>query len=88
MPQKARREAKKIAAKERVSISAAEFGMTSQPPIEFTPEKLADLHKAYDRAVANNTVDFGFQGRTMLTAYAKYLLEYLDNYFARQEKKP
>ena len=35
------------------------------------------LQKKYDKAVKNNLYSFTYDGAEILTAYAKYLLEYL-----------
>lgn len=43
---------------------------------------LTMLKKSYKNAVDNNESQFKYQGQTLLTAYAKYLIEY-----AEQEMK-
>jgi len=37
------------------------------------------LQKKYDKAVKDNLYSFTYDGAEILTAYAKYLLEYLKN---------
>jgi len=37
------------------------------------------LQKKYDKAVKDNLYSFTYNGAEILTAYAKYLLEYLKN---------
>jgi hypothetical protein len=37
------------------------------------------LMKAYNHAVAENQETFTFEGESLVTSYAKYLLEYLKN---------
>lgn len=44
--------------------------------IQLTVENVSALQKAYDQAVANNQESFTWEGRELLTAYARYLLEY------------
>ena len=46
--------------------------------IKFNEEKRDELRKAYEDALRNKKETFMFEGREMVTAYAKYLLEYLD----------
>jgi len=40
---------------------------------------ISTLQKKYDKAVKNNLYSFTYNGAEILTAYAKYLLEYLKN---------
>ena len=47
--------------------------------ITFNKSKKTQLRKAYDLAVKENKKMFIFDGNELLTKYAKYLLEYLDN---------
>jgi hypothetical protein len=47
--------------------------------IQFTPEKIAALKAAYSSAMAEGRPMFSFEGRTIVTSYAKYLLEYLNS---------
>jgi hypothetical protein len=47
----------------------------------FTPEKLKELKRDYNKALKNNSESFFFEEQEMLTAYAKYLIEYLDSKF-------
>jgi hypothetical protein len=49
--------------------------------IYFTRAKLAQLKKAYHKAKAQGRTEFKFEGKTVLVAYAKYLIEYLDSQF-------
>jgi hypothetical protein len=49
--------------------------------IEFTRAKLAKLKEMYSHAKANKIEQFQFEGHPMLTAYAKYLIEYLEGRF-------
>jgi len=52
--------------------------------ISFDKQKLSDLKKQYDKAVADKKESFIFEGKELLTAYAKYLIEYLNTLpFAR-----
>jgi len=43
-------------------------------------ETLKDLKRAYNRAVKNEQETFDFQGDELVTAFAKYLIEYLEMY--------
>jgi hypothetical protein len=51
--------------------------MTEQ--IIFTPAKLAQLKCAYHNAVEMKVEQFTFEGHELLVAYAKFLIEYLEN---------
>lgn len=46
--------------------------------MEFNENDIKALRKAYDAAVKNELDEFEFQGNTLVTGYAKYLLEYLE----------
>lgn len=48
------------------------------PPITFDKKKYRGLKKAYNNAVNDNQDSFTFDKNEYLTAYAKYLLEYLE----------
>jgi hypothetical protein len=50
----------------------------SQGEITFTRAKLERLKKAYDRARLKGEHQFMFEGKALLTNYAKYLIEYLE----------
>lgn len=45
--------------------------------MNITQAELARLKKAYNKAVADGRDKFAFDGRIVLVAYAKYLIEYL-----------
>ncbi len=47
--------------------------------IEFDRKKYNKLRMAYNQALAREKDEFVFQGMDLVTDYAKYLLEYLDN---------
>lgn len=49
--------------------------------VAFTSQKRDALRVAYNRAVGKGQEKFTFNGREYLTAYAKYVLEYLDGQF-------
>lgn len=53
--------------------------------IEFDYAKYQRLRKAYDTAVAEYKDQFTFEGHELVTAYAKYLLEYLGNQFGDKQ---
>lgn len=48
---------------------------------DFTPEKRDRLRAAYDDATSRHLSTFQFEGNVYVTAFAKYVLEYLDNHF-------
>ena len=45
--------------------------------ITFDQETFKNLKQEYRKAVQNNKEIFVFQGHELLTAYAKYVIEYL-----------
>jgi hypothetical protein len=49
-------------------------------PITFTDGKISELRLKYNEAVQNGEKQFVFDNHDLLTAYAKYLLEYLESY--------
>ena len=49
--------------------------------LEFTYDLFLLLGRAYEEALAQNKESFSFQGHTLLTAYAKYVLQYLSTHF-------
>jgi len=49
--------------------------------MEFTKELLQELKLAYNKAVADDVESFIFHDHLLIPAYAKYLIEYLDNQF-------
>jgi hypothetical protein len=51
--------------------------------MELTDVKFIALLKAYHRAVEHDNEQFTFEGEVLLTAYAKYLVEYYRTSFAR-----
>jgi len=54
--------------------------MSESKVIGFDRRKLQRLHEAYDKARNEQAESFTFEGGSeLLTDYAKYLLEYLDN---------
>lgn len=52
--------------------------------IIFTPEKFKRLKKEYNKAMKENKESFKFENSEILTAYAKYLIEYLTNQFNKK----
>jgi hypothetical protein len=46
--------------------------------IIFTREKLAYLKRRYNKAVKDKEQVFIFEGKEVLTTFAKYLIEYLE----------
>jgi len=49
--------------------------------INFDKEKLEALKKAVEEAKEVNSTSFKFEGHTLLTRYAEYLVEYLTYQF-------
>ena len=47
--------------------------------ITFDHETFGSFKKEYSKAVSNNQEIFIFQGRELLTAYAKYIIEYINS---------
>lgn len=45
--------------------------------MQITPNEAKELEKLYNEAVASKQEQFVFKGHDLLTAYAKYVLEYL-----------
>lgn len=53
--------------------------------INFTPDKVKALQRAYTHAVEIKADAFTFEGQVVLTSYAKYLLEYLATTFPKEK---
>jgi hypothetical protein len=51
--------------------------------LEFSPPMIDELRGDYEDAVRSGAEEFTFHGHRLLTGYAKYLLEYLDNELRR-----
>lgn len=49
--------------------------------MKFDKEKLEELRKLYLNAVKEDKSSFKFEDKDMFTAYAKYVIEYLDSKF-------
>ena len=47
--------------------------------LRFNRRRVGELQAAYDQAVENNLEQFTFQGEELLTAYAKYMLQFLNS---------
>ena len=52
----------------------------------FDLEKYNSLKVSYEKAVSENKEQFTFENKILLTSYAKYLLEYLENVLGINEK--
>ena len=52
----------------------------------FDLEKYNSLKLSYEKAVSENKEQFTFESKILLTSYAKYLLEYLENVLGINEK--
>ena len=55
--------------------------------INFTPEVRDALRKEYEAAVERGDESFEFRDVPLLTDYAKYLLEFLDDVYQRKAKE-
>jgi hypothetical protein len=53
--------------------------------IEFDKKKFDELKMAYNKAKVNDLESFKFEGTELITAYAKYLIQYLDSKFKTNE---
>lgn len=49
--------------------------------VQFTPESLKALKRAYNKAVKDGQDRFTFNGQPLLVSYAKYLIEFLEAAF-------
>lgn len=49
--------------------------------VTFTQEEYISFKQKYNNAVSNHQTQFKFQGYDYLTAYAKYVCEYLETRF-------
>lgn len=49
--------------------------------MEWTKDQYLDLKRQYESAVSDGQEQFVFQDVELLTKFAKYLLEFLDNKF-------
>ena len=47
--------------------------------LRFNRRRVGELQAAYDQAIENNLETFIFQGEELLTAYAKYMLQFLNS---------
>lgn len=45
-----------------------------------SPGSFRELKALYAKAVEEGAESFEFQGKTLLTSYAKYLIQYLEDY--------
>ena len=52
----------------------------------FDLEKYNSLKVSYEKAVSENKEQFTFERQILLTSYAKYLLQYLENKLEINEK--
>ena len=64
---------------EKLNVVSIKSGPMVDEPIQFDREMTERLRKNYDGAIRHNDKDFWFEGQQLLTAYAGYLLEYLDS---------
>ncbi len=58
-------------------------GAGTKSPVRFDRERTELLRKKYDTAVRGNHKSLFFDGEEYITAYAGYLLEYLDTQLGR-----
>lgn len=59
----------------------------SSTDINFTREMLEKLKRAYQHAVDSKQEIFTFEGREVLTSYAKHLIVYLEGIFGKIKHK-
>jgi len=57
--------------------------MLNQQSLNWTKNKLNEFEEIYKKALKDNNVDFMFEDHKFLTAYAKYLIEYLEDRFKK-----
>lgn len=55
----------------------------SDDMLEFTPDLYEKLKKEYNKALEEEQESFEFEGREVLTNYAKYMVEYLNTQFKK-----
>lgn len=60
--------------------------MEKKNAIDLDREQYLSLKKKYAKAVGEGREQFTFEGRILLTSYAKYLLEFLTFRFEKEEK--
>ena len=53
--------------------------------LQFNPEEYTKFKKLYEKAVKDKTEMFVFQDKEILTAYAKYVLEYISPRFENNQ---
>ena len=51
-----------------------------------TKPEVKQLRRLYNKAVKTEQEQFVFKGQALLVTYAKYLLEYLDDFFKRGKR--
>lgn len=56
---------------------------TLNDSMEMTREKLESLKRHYKSAVEKKKETFEFEGRQLMTGYAKYMIEYLEGQFGK-----
>lgn len=54
--------------------------------MEFTPAKLKAFKKEYEKARRDSKEQFGFEGGVFVTTYAKYVIEYLEGIWGKNEQ--
>lgn len=52
--------------------------------ITFDEPKLKRLKESYQQAIKDKKDSFIFEGHELLTSYAKYMIEYLEDKFKKQ----
>ena len=55
--------------------------------IDITKENYKAIKQLYSTAVANGAKQFSYNGQEVVTAYAKYLLEHMENVLQIKPKK-
>jgi hypothetical protein len=54
-----------------------------QESIDINQEELQELKQKYEQAADEGRAQFVFKSKILLTSYAKYLIQYLDDKFKR-----
>lgn len=49
--------------------------------IDFTPQKIKRFKRLYEKALKDQQESFYFEGKEVLTTYAKYIVEYVEPVF-------
>jgi len=59
---------------------------TGEGMVTFTPEKLESFRDVYQQCTGSDELVFEFEGRHYLKGYAKYMIEYLEGLWVKDDK--